>query len=190
MLVSSPMPELAGYCHKCGAQLPQSAVFCPKCGAAVVLATAPQPGAQPSVVRRGERAEKHEKQEKHEKSEKGEKGAGGPMLGTVVGGLILIWLGVSFFLEQNGYVPSDIWWAYFVLGAGVILVLYGIAIHSSRGIGFGPMIGGAIIILIALSTIATNQFRFEASFWPLLLVALGVLVVLAGFASRRRVPAP
>lgn len=185
------MPEGVGYCHKCGAQLPQGATFCPKCGAAVAASAAPQPGAQqPSTSRRGEKAEKREKQEKHEKEEKGEKGSSGGMLGAVVGGLILIWLGTTFFLEQNGYLASNIWWAYFIAGVGVILILQGVVVYSRGHWGLGPTVGGAVLIFVGLSSIASVQLSFGTRLWPLLLVALGVFVLFVGIASRRRVPAP
>jgi hypothetical protein len=185
------MASVTSYCHKCGTQLPGGATFCPKCGAAVAVSAASQAGPQQWTTRRGERAEKYEKQEKREKSEKGEKGStAGGMLGALIGGLILIWLGATFFLEQNGYLPTSDWWAYFVAGVGAILVLEGVVIYSEGRRGFGPVIGGAILLLIGLSSISAYQLRLEANLWPLLLVALGVVVILGGLAARRRVPAP
>ncbi len=183
------MPEGAGFCHRCGAQLPQGATFCPKCGAAVASAATPQATTvQPSTTRRGEKSEKHEKREKDEKGEKG--GGGGGMLGALVGGLILIWLGITFYLEQNGYLASDIWWAYFIAGVGAILVVQGVVVYSRGHVGLGPLVGGAVLVFIGLTSIASRSFRLEAQLWPLLLVALGIIVVFAGVASRRRVPTP
>jgi len=112
------------------------------------------------------------------------------MLGALVGGLILVWLGATFFLEQNGYLPTGDWWAYFIAGVGAILVLEGVVIYSEGRRGIGPVIGGAILILIGLSSISAYQLSFGTNLWPLLLVALGVVVILGGLASRRRVPAP
>lgn len=181
-----PMPEGTGFCHRCGAQLPEGATFCPKCGTAVTSAA--QAVAQgPARIERREKAEKHEKQEKREKNEKG---SGSGMLGALVGGLILIWLGVTFFLEQNGYLRADIWWAYFLAGLGVILILQGLVIYSRGRTGLGPMIGGIILAFIGFGTIVARQYNVTEQFWPLLLVALGVFVIVAGVASRRRVPTP
>ena len=59
------------------------------------------------------------------KHEKNEKGRGGDITGPLTGGLILIWLGVTFFLQQNGYIASDNWWAYFLTGIGAILIIQG-----------------------------------------------------------------
>jgi lysylphosphatidylglycerol synthetase-like protein (DUF2156 family) len=107
-----------------------------------------------------------------------------------VGGLLLIWLGITFFLEQNGYLASDIWWAYFVAGIGVILIVYGAALYTRGRPGLGPVIGGFILVLIGLSTIAAVSLSFAAKFWPLILVVLGFLVLATGLAARRRVPRP
>lgn len=112
------------------------------------------------------------------------------MLGALVGGLVLIWLGTTFFLEQNGLLSSEIWWAYFLAGVGAILVLQGAVIYSRGHIGLGPVIGGVVLIFIGLGTIAAFNFNFVNKFWPLLLVAIGILVIIGGFTARRRVPAP
>jgi hypothetical protein len=136
---------------------------------------------------RNEKAEKHEKREKNEK---GEKSAYGGMLEPIVGGLVLIWLGVTFFLEQNGNLPSNTWWAYFVTGVGVILVFEGIAVYARGRFGIGPMIGGALLIFAGLSAIATNNYTVPSQMGALAIIVMGVLVLVAGLAFRRRVPAP
>jgi hypothetical protein len=136
---------------------------------------------------RNEKGEKHEKREKNEKVEKG--GAGG-ILGPLIGGLVIIWLGTTFYLEQNGYLASDIWWAYFISGVGVILILEGVLIYARGHVGIGPIIGGAVLAFIGVSSIATSNFRFQAQVWPLFLIGIGVLVLIGGIFSRRRVPAP
>jgi hypothetical protein len=136
------------------------------------------------------RGEKYEKREKHEKHEKQEKSSGGGMLGAIVGGLVLIWLGITFFLEQNGNLPSDVWWAYFILGVGAILILEGVVILARGHYGLGPVIGGAFLIFAGISAIATNNYTIQSNLWPLAIVVIGVLVLLSGFAFRRRVPAP
>jgi hypothetical protein len=136
------------------------------------------------------RGEKYEKREKREKGEKGEKAAGGGMLGAIVGGSVLIWLGVTFFLEQNGNISSDIWWAYFILGVGAILILEGVVIYSRGHYGLGPIIGGAFLIFAGISAIATDNYRIQSNLWPLAIVVIGLLVLLSGFAFRRRVPTP
>jgi FtsH-binding integral membrane protein len=136
------------------------------------------------------RNEKGEKGEKHEKNEKTEKSPARGMLGAVVAGLILIWLGTTYFLEQNGYLASDIWWAYFVSGVGIVLVLEGVVIYSRGHIGLGPVIGGAVLIFAGISAISTYNYKFQTQLWPLVIVAIGALVLVSGLAYRRRVPPP
>lgn len=148
-----------------------------------------QQGATPAS-RMEEKHEKHEKGEKGEKNEKGEKGEGGGFLGALVGGSILIWLGVTFYLEQNGYLRSDIWWAYFLTGIGAILILQGVVFYTRGHRGFGSVIGGAVLVFIGLSAIATSTVNLATEFWPLLIVAMGVFVLAGGITSRRRAPRP
>ncbi|MDA4128402.1 MAG: zinc-ribbon domain-containing protein [Thaumarchaeota archaeon] len=179
------------FCHRCGTALPDGATFCPKCGTPVLVGESASPATAPQGYRyRHEKREKNEKREKHEKSEKGEKGRSGDLTGPVVGGLILIWLGVTFYLEQIGYLSSSIWWAYFISGLGAILVFQGVLMYSRGRRGTGPVIGGAILIFLGLTSIANYQFNFQGDFWPLILVALGVAVIVGGISSRRRVPSP
>jgi len=180
------MPDGGGFCHKCGAQLPPGAAFCAKCGAPA-FSTTPTPGYQQPGARRGEKSEKHEK---HEKREKGEKSVAGGMLGAVIAGVILMWLGITFYMEQNGYLASDIWWAYFILGVGITLILDGMFIYSRGHVGMGPMIGGAFLIFGGLSAITTNNYTFQTQLWPLAIVVIGAIVLIAGIALRGRVPRP
>lgn len=130
---------------------------------------------------------RHEKQEKQEKGEKNEKGKGGDITGALTGGLILIWLGVTFFLQENSYIPSADWWAYFLLGIGVILILQGLLRYSTtRRPFFGLFIGGGVLVLIGLSSIQA----VSADLWPLILVVLGAAIMLSAVTGRRRRPPP
>ena len=144
-------------------------------------------GTQQPQTYRGEKAEKHEK---HEKGEKGEKSGWRGMLGAGVAGLILIWLGTTFFLEQNGYLPSDIWWAYFISGTGIVLILEGVAIYSRGHYGLGPIIGGAVLLFGGVSAITTANYTIETELWPLVIVFIGAVVIVTGIIFRRRVPTP
>ncbi len=179
------MPDGGSFCHKCGAPVPPGSSFCAKCGAAVTSSASSIPASQPRA--REEKGEKHEKQEKHEK---GEKSGGGGMLGAIVAGLILIWLGTTFYLEQNGYLASDIWWAYFISGVGIVLVLDGVVIYTRGHVGLGPLIGGAILLFGGLSSITTNNYRYESQLWPLAIIVIGAIVLITGVTFRKRVPKP
>src|SRR5579875_768758 len=152
------------FCPRCGSQVPADAAFCPRCGAQLSATTqAPTPSQPPTPYYSRREYRRHEKQEKNEKAEKGEKGRGpgGSLIGPIVGGLILIWLGVTFYLQESGVISSSNWWAYFLVGIGVIL--------------------------IGLTYISNYSF---GNLWPLILVAIGVAVIASAYAGRRRSPAP
>jgi hypothetical protein len=176
------------FCHKCGAELPPASLFCPKCGTPVspTVSNVPPPQATRSASSIGQRNEKYEKQEKHEKNEKGEKGRGGNVIGSVVGGLILVWLGLTFYFQQVGAISSNNWWAYFILGIGLILILQGFLVYfRSRRPFYGPFIGGAVLVFLGLSFI----YNAWSSFWPLIFVVIGVAVLVSALA-RSRTPRP
>ena len=177
------------FCSKCGAALPQDASFCPNCGTpAASQATVQQAPPGPPRWESQHQYEKQEKHEKHEKSEKGEKGRGGDITGIVTGGLILIWLGISFYLAQTGYASWGNWFAVFLLGIGVIIILQGLIRYGQgRGSFTGSLIGGVILILIGAAFYWGFQF---GSLWPLILVAIGVAVLVSAIAGRRRTPIP
>jgi len=71
-----------------------------------------------------EKAEKHEKHEKREKEEKEkyEKGAG-DTTGPIIGGLLLIFLGVIFFLTSAYRIRWENWWPLIIIAVGVIVLV-------------------------------------------------------------------
>ena len=180
------MPEEKRFCSKCGTQVVEGAVFCSSCGTPVSATVSP-PSAQPSptpFVQRREKGEKGEKREKEEKGEKGEKG--GDRSGSLVGGSILIWLGISLYLSQVNTIPGADWWAYFLSGLGAILILQGIIRRTRSGRPFtGSILGGAILLVIGLTSILGVR-----DFWPFILVVIGVAVIYSGITARRRSPRP
>ena len=177
------------FCSRCGAQIPPGAGFCPSCGLAVSAGSQGQAAAAPGTPfgYSGGRYEKQEKNEKQEKREKNEKGTGGERTGAITGGLILIWLGVIFFLQENNYISSGNWWAYLLMGIGAILILQGVLTYAmSRRSFIGSFIGGAVILIIGLAFVQ----GINADLWPLFLVAIGVAILLSTVAGRQRRPAP
>jgi hypothetical protein len=198
--VSSPNSGKA-YCHNCGAELPPGATFCPKCGTPVYVAppagapppAAPPPSSQPPPYydrrayrewRRQQRGEKGEKGEKYEKGEKG--GPGGGLIGPLIGGAILVWLGISFYLQDIGYLSGN-WWAVFVIGLGFIIMFQGVLFYTRlhRAV-IGPFIGGGILVLVGLAFF----YNGLGNLWPLILVVIGLAVVASAFTARRRSPSP
>jgi hypothetical protein len=119
------------YCPKCGSKIDEGMSFCPKCGAPVNIAQGPTaPGAPTAPTRREyrrrekdeEKSEKGEKHEKEEKGEKGEKGEAG-FLAPLVGGLILIFLGVLWWLGLNGMYDVRTLWALFLVMVGIVVII-------------------------------------------------------------------
>jgi len=198
--VSSP----SKYCHNCGSELPPGATFCPKCGTPVYVSTPSSGGAPPPSTsgspppptyydsrdyrrqrRRQEKQEKNEKQEKHEKGEKGEKGGGG-IIGPLIGGAILIWLGITFYLQQIGYFTGN-WWAFLIVGIGIILIIQGLLLYSRhKRVIIGPLIGGGVLVLVGLSFL----YNYVGDIWPLILVVVGIAVLASALTARRRTPNP
>jgi cation transport ATPase len=174
------------FCMKCGAEVPEGAEFCPKCGNQMTV-TAPLGRRElREERRRRRREEKREKQEKEEKQEKGEKS--GDRTGPVMGGLILIWLGTSLYLAQTGYVKWDIWWPYFIIGVGVILVVLAIIRYSSsqhKAPAMGFLIAGAALLIVGFAGVAGMT-----DWWPFVLIAIGIVVIFGGMRARARTPRP
>jgi len=172
------------YCPKCGKEVKDDAVFCPYCGESMK----PQ---EKVVYRRAhdEKNEKNEKDEKGEKNEKSEKNEGpGGMWSAVMGGLIVLWLGVTFLLRTYDVFPSSQWWNWFMMGLGAIIILRGLMFYvqtSNWRASSGLLIGGAIISLIGLGSYAGWR-----DWWAILLILIGVWIVLNAVLSRSRHPRP
>lgn len=170
------------YCPKCGTEVTENDIFCPKCGAPIKAVET-----RPRREEKQEKGEKREKEEKREKAEKHEK-RGVEVTAPIVGGLILIWLGITLFLAQYGTVSWDIWWAYFLVGLGIILIIRAIlfaAIAKRIGLAYGSLVGGIVLLLIGSAAISGLKY-----WWAVLLVALGVFVILMALLQIRRTPRP
>lgn len=104
-------------------------------------------------------------------------------------GVVLIVLGVSFMLEQAGYLDlSGNWWALFIYLAAI-----GSAANAWRswrsGGSFGPAATTSLVWALVLVVVATILF-FGLSWsmwWPAILVAVGVGMV-CGFLLGDRTP--
>jgi len=167
------------FCQKCGAEIPAEAAFCPKCGNPAAVSLVP-------VERRSTRGEKGEKREKEEKREKGEKPR--DKTGAFVAGLILIWLGISFYLVQAHYIDWNEWWPYFIIGIGVVLIGQAVIRYSTsrfKGAAMGSLIGGAVLLIIGLAGIVGMK-----DWWPFVLIVIGAVVILGGMTARMRTPNP
>jgi len=117
------MPE----CKKCGSKVEEDMSFCPKCGAPLkveAVSAEQPPTAQRPKGEKEEKQEKHEKHEKHEKTEKHEKKEYA-FIGWLVGGIILIIIGLTSYLEVSGAFDAHtrrMMWALFIIVVGVLII--------------------------------------------------------------------
>jgi uncharacterized membrane protein len=121
------------YCPGCGFEVDKEMVFCPKCGAPLKVEQ-PVAEARPApAYQRAEKQEKHEKEEKREKTEKHEKREFG-LIGPLIAGLILIFLGLMFYIQVTGLIVSGIAGALFLIMIGIIIIIVGIyaAVMAAR----------------------------------------------------------
>ena len=112
---------LMAYCPKCGTKVEEEMAFCPKCGAPL-KAEKPREWREERRAEKREKAEKAEKHEKKEKTEKYEKREFG-VIGPLIGGLILIFLGLMFYLEVIGYNVWEYGWAFFIIILGILIIV-------------------------------------------------------------------
>lgn len=122
------------YCPKCGGEVSEEMSFCPKCGATLKAGQVSVETRPTTARRRDEKAEKHEKDEKDEKGEKHEKREYS-FLGPFIGGLVLIMLGLTAFLEVTGTFNRTLVWAVFFVVVGLIVIIgaiYGAMLASRR----------------------------------------------------------
>lgn len=120
------------YCPKCGAEVSEEMAFCPKCGAPLKAEQPPIEATPPTRYRheKEEKAEKHEKEEKREKTEKYEKREFG-VIGPLIAGLFLVFLGFMSYLKVMGHPVWEIGWALFFVIIG-ILIIFGAILASRR----------------------------------------------------------
>ncbi|MBN2335571.1 zinc-ribbon domain-containing protein [Candidatus Bathyarchaeota archaeon] len=163
------------YCPNCGKEISEDDEFCSKC-------RQPLKG-QPirRVRRRDEKDEKNERDEKDEKHEDQQSGA-------IVGGLIVVWLGVSFMLQNTGVLYWADFGGIFLLGLGLILVFRGLWAYSQTGVfdaGFGYIVGGGFVALLG----AGISFDLE-EWWPVFLIGIGLVVVFRALTAKSKNPVP
>ena len=119
------------YCPKCGTKVREEMGFCPKCGAALKVEQPPAEAAPPTPYR-AEKAEKHEKREKEEKEERPEKRGEKAekhekrefgYIGSLIGGLILIFIGLMSYLALTASINLAAVGAIFVVVIGIIIIV-------------------------------------------------------------------
>ncbi len=128
-------------CPKCGSKVRDDMAFCPNCGASlrVEQATAQQAPPPPPRYRdeKSEKEERNEKREKSEKSEKHEKRGPYAFIGPLIGGLVLIIIGLTAYLQINNIVQINAGslWAVFFIIIGILIIagaIYGTTMARRR----------------------------------------------------------
>ncbi|MGB7296593.1 MAG: hypothetical protein WBC70_13490 [Candidatus Aminicenantales bacterium] len=100
----------------------------------------------------------------------------------ITGGLILILLGTLFLLTEMDRISWADWWAYFLVGLGGIFLLEALlrsfSAEARRGIS-GRVTAGLILAIIGGSYLIGFM-----EWWPLILIALGVVVLVSAFLKK------
>jgi len=127
-------------CPKCASEVNEDMAFCPKCGASLKGGTSrdfedwgkefgdrmgrwgKDFGDRMSEHARTWEGQRYEKEEKGEKYEAREWAYVGMFLGPLIGGLILIFLGVLFYLQITGHLKAEAVGAVFFIIIGVIIL--------------------------------------------------------------------
>ena len=143
------------------------------------------------MSRERKRSEKDEKDEKNH-NEKGHDEKGGGIeekwrrdpFSALFAGLIVILAGILWFLSAQDVIGSGEWWAYFLIGLGGIFIIERLVRYANpayRRPMFGRMLLGVILICVG----ASNIYGIR-EWWPLIVVAIGLAVVLFGIQRSRR----
>ncbi len=129
--------KLMPYCQKCGFEVSENMTFCPQCGATLDVAAARPPERYRSEkAEKQEKHEKEEKMEKEEKTERYEKQEYG-VLGSLIGGSILILVGIMSYLTIAGVLNLRSIFPFFLIMIGAIVIL-GVTIGAVRARGKHP----------------------------------------------------
>jgi chromate transport protein ChrA len=127
-------------------------------------------------------------EEKQDEKKWDEKYRRDPLSG-IVWAVILIWAGVSFLLWNLGVfdnldLPRQVEaWTIVLGGVGVILIVE-VLIRLLVPAYSGPITGALILGVIFLG-VAFDDFFDASFFWPLLLIAGGVVFLLRGVTRKR-----
>jgi hypothetical protein len=100
-------------------------------------------------------------------------------------GLVLVLVGVLLFINLQSGVEWDILWKYLLIGLGAIFLIDGLAHYwkpAYRPGSFGRFIPGIILLFVGIA------FLFDfTQWWPIVLIAVGVAILLS-LLFRRRTP--
>jgi len=136
--------------------------------------------------RRPEKEEEKKEKEEEKKHEKqmDEKWRRDPVRGITIA-IILIWGGIVALIETGDWIVSDYWqaWPAFLAGTGVILILKPLIrlIPVNR-----KPIGGTLVIGVVLLGVGLGFIIGWTYIWPVILIAIGIIIMTAVFFRRRQ----
>lgn len=114
------------------------------------------------------------------------------LIGGIFGGLIVIWLGISFYLVMADWINWTEWAAYFPLGLSGLFILNGIAwllVPGLRRSFIGMLIPAMFLAIVGLVPVLGGGWHAWAEWWPFVIVAGGIVIIITviwGVLSRRR----
>lgn len=104
-------------------------------------------------------------------------------LSRIMGGLVLIMLGASFLLANQGVIGWGRWWEYFLIGLGLVFIIDWAIRYFT---GERPVLSGKLITGIILTNVGFVFLTNFGIFWPVILIIVGLVVLLAGVLRNRR----
>ena len=105
-----------------------------------------------------------------------------PISGLVFG-LILVLLGVVFFLAAQDWISWGDWWKHFIIGLGVIFLIEVLVRYTRpayRRPVFGKLIAGLVLICVGVAF--TTGI---GNWWPLILIVVGLAILLNTWLRRK-----
>jgi hypothetical protein len=138
-----------------------------------------------SEQRRNEKEEEKREKEDEKRSEKvwDEKWRHNPVRAITLA-VILMWGGIVAIIQAANLVTASWWegWSVFLTGTGVILLIK--AAFRLRPEYRRP-IGGTIIIGIILLGVGLGHLLGWNYVWPIILIAIGVIIIAQTFSRKR-----
>lgn len=98
-------------------------------------------------------------------------------------GLVLVLIGVLWFLRAERLLVSGEWWQWFLIGLGIILILERLVRYLSpvyRRPALGRIFLGMILIAVGASFILGVR-----SWWPLVIAILGIAIMVYAVQRAR-----
>ena len=172
------------FCPKCGAEVPPDAQFCPKCG---------RPLSEPAQANPFEGMDRHEMRHAYRSMRREARWSGWAspewaLFNAVFAGLFIVLLGGLLYLAASGTLPSLVtwanFWAYLLLGLGIMLLIRGfLGMLARRYFEYGNIIGGMVLVVIGAAGITISLGGWQQYFWTGIIVLIGIIVILAGVLS-------